>query len=76
MSKRGTKRREPLGDTIRRLREERGLSVPDVADRAKLSPVVWLKIEGEAGEETPLSTLRTVAKGLGMTLRQLAAELE
>ncbi len=76
MKTRKRKRREPLGDTVRRLRESRGLTVTDAASAADYNSVLWLKIEAEAGDETPLSTLRTIAKGLGMTLRQLAAELE
>jgi hypothetical protein len=44
------------GARLHHEREERGLSVTDAADRADFNSVLWLKIEAEAGEETPLST--------------------
>lgn len=62
-----------VGDTIRRLREERKLSQAAVAKRAKIGRITLLRIE--AGTQDPtVGTLARIARALGVKLRDLFPE--
>lgn len=56
-----------LGEEIRRLRMERGLSQQELAKRMGLPQSVIARLEG-GGVEPRLSTLDRVAQALGVTL--------
>jgi len=58
---------------LRRLRERNGLTQQALADKAKMSQSFFNRIE--TGKADPsLSTLRRLAKALGVTVSQLVAE--
>lgn len=59
-----------LGNTIRDLRIQHGLTIADVAERAGISRGMLSKIEN-AQTATSLDTLEQIAKALGVTLSRL-----
>lgn len=62
--------REVLGELLRRLRHERGLTLGEIADRAGLSPQYLSEIE--RGRKEPSSEMiEAVAGALGVTLIDL-----
>ena len=63
-----------LGNTIRRFRDQAGLSQEELAEKANLHPVYIGKIE--RGEQwISLHALLRVAKALGIRVRDLVADL-
>lgn len=62
-----------VGDTIRRLREERKLSQAAVAKRAKIGRITLLRIEAGAQDPT-VGTLERIAKALRVKVRDLFPE--
>jgi len=59
-----------IGANLRRLREAKGLSQSQVADRAGISRVAYRNIE--SGSTTPkVSTLQNIASGVGVKLQDL-----
>lgn len=64
-----------LGAAVKRLRNAAGLTQADVAERGGLSPSFVGRVE--TGEVNPTwGNVRRLAKGLGVTLDELAAEAE
>src|SRR5688572_11493728 len=61
-----------LGDTIRRLREERGWSRPDLAQEAGITPAVVKKLEDHEGGPS-WHTLQGLAKAFSVTISDLTA---
>lgn len=64
-----------LGAAIRRLREERGMSMEALAYKAGVTLNTITRLE-LAQSEPGWMTVRKVAEGLGITLGELAAEVE
>lgn len=62
-----------VGPRIRQLREARGLSREDLADKAGISPRGLAEAEKDGSNPT-LSTLMGVARALGVTLDQLVGQ--
>jgi transcriptional regulator with XRE-family HTH domain len=60
-----------LGERIKILRLEAGLSLPDLADRAQISKSVLFQLETSDSPNPSLETLQKVAKALGVTLANL-----
>ncbi|MBI5521694.1 MAG: cupin domain-containing protein [Desulfarculus sp.] len=65
----------PVGKRVRALREEKGLSLADLAQRTGLSETALGEIEDEAASP-PLGTLIKLGKALGMKLGTLIASGE
>lgn len=65
----------PVGQRVRALREEKGLSLSDLAQRTGLSETALAEIENEAASP-PLGTLIKLGKALGMKLGTLIASGE
>ncbi len=65
----------PVGKRVRALRQEKGLSLADLAQRTGLSEAVLGDIEDEAASP-PLGTLIKLGKALGMKLGTLIASGE
>jgi DNA-binding XRE family transcriptional regulator len=59
-----------LGNTIRQLRQQNGLTIADVADRAGISRGMLSKIEN-AQTATSLETVSKLAHALGVSMRTL-----
>jgi transcriptional regulator with XRE-family HTH domain len=60
-----------LGERIKILRLEAGLSLPDLADKAGISKSVLFQLETSDAPNPSLETLQKVAKALGVTLAAL-----
>lgn len=59
-----------IGERVRSIREERGMSMREVARRAKLAPYTLSKIE--SGQASPaVATLEQIADAFGMTMSEL-----
>ena len=60
-----------LGENVRRIREERGLNLNDVAELTGISKAMLSKIE--RGESVPtITNVWKIANGLKITLNELA----
>ncbi len=64
-----------LGEQIRRLREQKGWSQEEFADRCGLHRTAIGLLE-RAERNPRLDTLLTISKGLGITLADLVLDLE
>jgi transcriptional regulator with XRE-family HTH domain len=60
-----------LGERIKILRLEAGLSLPDLADKAGISKSVLFQLETSDAPNPSLETLQKVAKALAVTLAAL-----
>lgn len=60
-----------LGERIRILRAEAHLSLPALAENAKISKSVLFQIENSESPNPSLETLQKIAKALGTTLAEL-----
>jgi transcriptional regulator with XRE-family HTH domain len=60
-----------LGNRIRSLRVEKGLTLPGLADKADLSKGLLYQIETSDKANPSLETLNKIAKGLGVTIAVL-----
>ena len=60
-----------LGRVVRRLREEQGLSLVDLANRSKLDPDALSLIEAGASDP-PWPTVEAIARGLGISVQAIA----
>lgn len=60
-----------LGERIKILRLEAGLSLPDLADKAGISKSVLFQLETSDSPNPSLETLQKIAKALGVTLAAL-----
>ena len=58
-----------LADTIKKLRSEKGLSAAQLADKSTLSPAFISKLESGEYSNLTLTTSKSLADGLGLTLR-------
>jgi transcriptional regulator with XRE-family HTH domain len=58
-----------LGEQIRRLREERGLTQEALANRAKLSRIYIAKLEAGDRASPSFPALKRIARALGVKLR-------
>jgi transcriptional regulator with XRE-family HTH domain len=68
-------RNEELGDRIRRYREEKGLSLSELALRANVSKGYLSTIENDPHRKRPSAqTLYAVAKALGVAMSDLLGE--
>ncbi len=67
-------RQREIAEQIRVWREQRGLSQRALARAAGVSPVLATKIESGAIADPRLSTLRKLAKALGVTVAELIGE--
>jgi len=56
-----------IGDTLKRLREEAGLSKRELAKRSGIDRVYIIKIEGGKVGTISLRTAEALAKGLGIS---------
>jgi transcriptional regulator with XRE-family HTH domain len=65
---------EMVGDRLRALRDAAGLTQQQLATAAKLSISVVAQIEQGKTDDPRLSTLRALAKVLGVSLDELAGE--
>lgn len=63
---------QKFGESIRTLREARGLSISALAHRAGVGRTTIYRIE--AGEEPSLRTVRRLAEGLGLPMETLLRE--
>jgi transcriptional regulator with XRE-family HTH domain len=59
----------PLGEQIKRLREERGLTQEVLASRAKLSRIYIAKLEAGDRASPSFPALQRIARALGVKLR-------
>ncbi len=67
--------RKTISALVQRLRQSRGISIKRFAKESNLSRAMISKIE--AGKTTPtVTTLRKLAKGMGMTLGEVVAGLD
>lgn len=64
-----------IGDTIRKLKTEADLSLAELAERSGVS-ASWLSRLESGKHESTWEGLEEVAKGLGLSLSQFAAEIE
>ncbi len=64
-----------LGDRLRQIREERGLTQLDVVMRSGVQPSVYSRVETGVGNPT-LKTLSAICRGLGITLQELFAPVK
>jgi DNA-binding XRE family transcriptional regulator len=64
-----------LASTLRRLRQERELTLEQLAFEAKVTTTTVVRIEQEMTNPT-WSTLRQISAGLGMTIADLAVAVE
>jgi transcriptional regulator with XRE-family HTH domain len=60
-----------IGGKIRTLRAERQITLPDLADKAKLSKGLLSKIENSEDSNPSLDTLFKIAEALDVTLSEL-----
>lgn len=60
-----------LGERIKILRLEAGLSLPDLAAEARISKSVLFQVETSEAPNPSLETLQKIAKALGVTLAAL-----
>jgi len=60
-----------LGRVIRRLREQRGLSQAELADRARIEPAALAQIEAGTADP-PWATVAALADGLGVSVESIA----
>lgn len=58
-----------LAETIKSLRAEKGLSAAQLADKSDLSPAFISKLESGEYANLTLTTSKSLADGLGLTLR-------
>ena len=65
---------ETTGDKVKRLREDLSLSQRELAKEAEVSPATILKIERGGVEQPHPSTVRKLAKALGVHPRDLRAD--
>ena len=69
------RKREQLGDRIRRYREDKGFSLSELAKRADVSKGYVWSLENEADHNRPSAqTLYAIAKALGVTMSDLLGE--
>ena len=59
-----------LGDRLRQVRRQLGLTQLEVAVRGKIQPSVYCRVETGTGNPT-LATLNAICRGLGTTLTDL-----
>lgn len=63
-----------IARNVRKLRDEKGLSVIDAANKARVSEAQWYKIErASVIRRTPYSTLRRIADALDSDVQALRA---
>jgi XRE family transcriptional regulator, fatty acid utilization regulator len=67
--------RKAIGETIRKLRTDADLTLAELADRSGLS-ASWLGRLESGKHESTWEGLEEVAKGLGLSLSEFAAEIE
>ena len=60
-----------LGRALRHLREERGLSLNELADRAEVDPETLARVERGAVDPR-WSTVQALARGLGLSAKGVA----
>ena len=65
-----------IGERIAELREERALTQVELAERARISPSTLSLIESGKVEHPHVSTIRKLAKALGVEPEILVAEVE
>jgi transcriptional regulator with XRE-family HTH domain len=69
------KRREQLGDRIRRYREDKGMKLTQLADAAKISKGYLSNLENDPDHKRPsATTLYAIAKALGVAMSDLLGE--
>ena len=56
-----------LGDRIKKLREERGLTQTELASRADISQPIISRLEGKVRDNVNADVLKALAKALGCT---------
>jgi transcriptional regulator with XRE-family HTH domain len=66
--------KETTGDKVKRLREDLSLSQREFAEEADVSPATINKIETGVVEKPHPSTMRKIAKALGVEPRELRAD--
>lgn len=64
-----------LGETVRRLRRERQMTLQNLADATGLSAAILSQLENDQGNPT-LSTLRKIAKALNTSIFALLADAD
>jgi transcriptional regulator with XRE-family HTH domain len=64
-----------FGATVRRLRENRGMTQRDLAERVGLGRTSMTNLE-RGNQNPPLSILPSLARGLGVSTRELFAEID
>lgn len=64
----------PLGRNVRRLREAKGWSQPELADRAGLARPTIARVELGYATATTLETAERLAEALGVTLDELTSD--
>jgi transcriptional regulator with XRE-family HTH domain len=60
-----------LGRVIRRLREDRGLSQTDLADRSQVDLGTLSQVE-DGAVDPPWATVKALARGLGVSVERIA----
>jgi transcriptional regulator with XRE-family HTH domain len=64
----------PVGDRLRKLRTDAGLTQQELAMRAGLSVSVVAQTEQGVNDDPRLSTLRALARALGVTINDLTGD--
>lgn len=60
-----------LGDRLRELREDAGLTLEQAGERAGMDKSAWHNIESGRRQNPTLTTLRAMAEALGISLEEL-----
>lgn len=69
------KSRQSLGQRIKELRKEKGLTQEELAIKAGVSYTTLTKVENEAIKNPSFETVAAIAKGLEVTLDELTQDL-
>jgi transcriptional regulator with XRE-family HTH domain len=67
--------RKATAEAIRELREDKGLTRPQVAERSGLS-ANWIRRLESGKHESTWETLKAVSQGLGVSLAELSQAVE
>ena len=66
---------KPINDTIKKMREELGLSQGQLAERSDLSVAYISKLEGGKYASLTIKTCKLLANGFGMNIREFLEEV-
>lgn len=65
-----------FSQTLKRLRSEKNLTQEELAQRSGVDYKYFQKLEGQSPSSPTLSTLNKLAKGLGLSLPELIANID